>query len=119
MVPEGTPALEEFLADQRRQNKWLHANKMEVYVRRGRHVLGDTVHKCLDVANISVHPEHQNMGIFRLWLKYAEQCAAQSGLDAVFVECVMTRRLACFLEKEDYRPKEDDSQSWYKLVQPL
>jgi len=93
------------------QNAWLSEPcprgrdvRIEVYVRRGHHVLtkdaGDTF-PCLDLANIQVVKEYRGHGYFTKFLSRAEKEASNRGW-AIFVESILEPRLAIFLKKRGY-----------------
>ncbi len=89
-------------------NTWInYPNGMKVYVRKGHHMIGDTVESTFDVANISVPENLQKGGLFTYWLKTAEAEASERDL-IVFVESVLNPHLAEFLTKRGYIKTGDD-----------
>lgn len=87
--------LSEFM-DSPRTNDWLQIGDMLVYVRKGRHVCNDQLLNTIDVANVSVHPDCQNQGIFTQFLNEVETL----GLP-VHIENVLTERFANFFRKRE------------------
>lgn len=85
--------LSEFV-ESSRTNDWLQLDNMLVYVRKGQHVCNGKLLRTLDIANISVHPDHQGEGIFTCFLKEAETI----GLP-IHIENVLTEQFANFFRK--------------------
>jgi N-acetylglutamate synthase-like GNAT family acetyltransferase len=113
--PEGTPSLSAFLAADRR-NIWLHSDKMKVYVRKGKHSLDNKISDCLDIASIQVEDEFQGHGIFKSWLRYAEDTATRFSIEAVFVENILNPRLATYLSGIGYRRQAGVDVNMFKFM---
>lgn len=93
--------LEEFLASDLRnfhiENPWIIG-----YVRKTmRHII-DRGRKCLDIADVNVHPDKYGKGVFAEWLKMAETIAPTYGIDGLYVENVINERLPAFLIRNGY-----------------
>lgn len=92
--------LEEFLEHPAR-NAWLEEPGISIYVRKGAHMVGYEALRCFDVANVHVHPNCQQQGLFTKWLAKAEALAADK-FDALHVENVHNPHLWKFLERNGY-----------------
>ena len=77
-------------------NDWLELDNMLVYVRKGQHICNGKLLHTFDIANISVHPDHQHEGIFTSFLEDVETL----GLP-VHVENVLTEQFANFFRKRE------------------
>lgn len=106
--PVGTPKIEGFLKGVR-PNRWLQADKMEVYVRKAVHVVqGMKASSCFDIANIQVHPDFQNQGVFSSWLAYVEEALrGNEQFELIFVESILNPHLIQMLGRRGYRQQSD------------
>lgn len=69
-----------------------------MYIRKGRHLIGDEVLDTFDVANIStIDPEYQGKGYFKAFMLYVESFKIP-----VFVECIYNPKLIDMLAKNGY-----------------
>lgn len=113
MMPMMT--LEDFLAHPVR-NTWIYEPPIEVYVRKGVHFIADLGKpvRCLDVANIEVEEDQRRQGVFKTWLKKAEQICP---FECVYIENVQNPVLHDFLVQTGYTPiKFLIADCYYKLV---
>lgn len=101
-APAGTPGIEDFLGDFRR-NLWLTADKMEVYVRKASHVISGDVPRCFDIASITVGEEHRGKGLFSSWLDYVEATLRGGEYEFIYVENVLNPLLLEFLRRRGYQ----------------
>jgi GNAT superfamily N-acetyltransferase len=74
---------------------------MRVYVRNTSRYSNGSLVKCLDVASIEVEPALQGRGLFRSWLRKAEEEAFKRGL-SVFIESVLNPFLPEVLARYGY-----------------
>lgn len=82
-------------------NTWIYEPPIEVYVRKAVHFitdLGKPVY-CLDIANIEVEENSRRQGVFKAWLKKAEQVCP---LECMYIENVQNPVLHDFLIREGY-----------------
>jgi GNAT superfamily N-acetyltransferase len=94
--------LRRFLSE-RQSNKWLEYDHFRVYIRKAQRTLPPfrMFFDVIDVANISVQESHQGKGIFTEWLTAAEDIAKETDR-IVFVENVLNKKLAGWLERRGY-----------------
>lgn len=100
--------------DQWAARQWLSDDKMKVYVRKGRHYVGDglcasgkKMSTTLDIAAVEVYEESR--GTFKEFLYQASQL---NPWDGIYVECVHNPRLAAFLIRELWVPI-NEGESFY------
>lgn len=113
MLPMMT--LEDFLAHPIR-NTWIYEPPIEVYLRKGIHYIAALSKPCLclDIANVEVEHDKQRQGVFKAWLKKAEQLCP---FECVYIENVQNPVLHDFLVREGYSPILNWlTPSYYKLV---
>jgi N-acetylglutamate synthase-like GNAT family acetyltransferase len=84
-------------------NEWLKSEKMDVYVRKGHHLIDGEIRSCFDVANISVPEKLRGHGIFTKWLEQVEKKILPFGIEYVFVESILELRLVSFLNSRGYK----------------
>lgn len=125
----GVAKFRRFLAEPPRLGQWISTDDMEIYIRFSSiHYLPilSKPAKCIDLGNISVIPEKQNKGVFTRFLDEIEPIvAAESSIEFIFIENVLTERFANFLRKRGYteikNQQSDESNlnwptSFYKAV---
>jgi hypothetical protein len=88
------------------RNRWLEDETLKVYVRRSIRFLNDCRYNMLDVANIAASPPGQ--GRFTKFLDYAERMRPYQG---IFIESVINRRLAEFLDNRRYTEQINNGQT--------
>ena len=72
--------LQEFLHSPLK-GRWLHSEKLAVYVRKGHHAGDDDkLHTYLDIANVSVDSKYQNQGHFKTFLALCQRISPYDGL---------------------------------------
>lgn len=88
--------MEEFLSSSLR-NCWIHTPQMQVYVRKGHHIVNRHHYLFLDIANIIVYENYRRKGLFKQTLDlFLHMCGAQ--YQGVYVESVHNPGLATYLE---------------------
>lgn len=94
-------SLQEFLTGNNR-NEWISSGLLNIYVRKGRHIIQSKMAETIDVANVQIHTnKERGKGRFTTWLHHAEREADQRGW-YVRVECILNRRLVHYLERRGY-----------------
>jgi len=93
--PQFRKALQEFLSSPIR-NQWIMTPQMEVYVRKGGHMLNQHMYMFLDLANITVY--EQSQGIFKQTLEVFKELSSPS-LQGVYIENVLNPQLAEYLRR--------------------
>ena len=88
-------------------NAWLHTDHMEIYIRKGRHLINGKIKLTLDVANVQVEEAHQGKGIFRNYLNRIESESVKYGFEGVMVESILQKRLLPFLKGRGYEQCND------------
>lgn len=91
-------------------NEWLKSDEMEVYVRRGRHVIyPGKISVCLDIATINVHERRQ--GIFS---QFVEEAHALNPWEFTYIENVLTGFLIPHLVRNNWTPIGESDACFYK-----
>lgn len=107
--------LDQFLESNLR-NAWLKYPSMQVYVRRGHHLIEGSIHAVLDIASCVVNEKKQKRGIFTSFVEDAEKQALNANLDGIFAESILNPVLEPFFEKRGYtRDKTSQSINYYLL----
>ena len=107
--------LEEYKDKNYQSNKWLYGLEMEIYVRKGHHILDKEIITCLDIANVTVY--HKGLGFFTLFLHLMELILkSYDSFHAIYVESVQEERFGLFLESRGYtRIPDSVPSSYYKI----
>jgi N-acetylglutamate synthase-like GNAT family acetyltransferase len=58
---------------------------------------------CLEISSVTVEPEFQHKGHFKLFLENAEELCRDFSIDALYVGNVINKFLCKFLERQRYR----------------
>lgn len=80
-------------------DQWMWGEGLQVYVRKGYHVLDGEARHTLDLANVQVAPRYQRKGYLRDFIMEME---AQKKYDWLFIENVLSGRLARILTKHGW-----------------
>ena len=84
------------------RNLWLGDDKMKVYVRKGRHILGfGKLVWTLDIASVEVDEDKQGQG---LWTDFLDKAHEMNPWEATHVECVHNPILAASLLRHGWMP---------------
>jgi hypothetical protein len=111
-------AMEKFLASPAR-NQWVSTPQMDVYVRKGMHMVGRHMYMFLDLASMTVRDEFQSQGLFKQTLELFKQLCGNT-YQGVYMESVLNPRLAQHLrelsdaEPEYHWSEETQCCSWLK-----
>ena len=97
-----SPNITKFLNNPHVRNEWLSSAKMNVYVRKGRHLINGEIRLCFDVASIGVPDNLRGKGIFTKWLEQVEKEIPSFEIEYVFVESILESRLIPFLGRHGY-----------------
>lgn len=97
------------------RNAWIEYPDMKVYVRKGVHLFADKRHDTFDIANVEVMETSRGNGRFTAWLDMAETMAEEEGFEAIYVENLLNRMLAGFLERRGYTKTGDVQLPCYYL----
>lgn len=81
--------------------KWIADDKMQVYIRKGYHLILGRIHTCLDLANVLVLEEEQGKGLWRSFLAEAHR---MNPWEATYVECVHNPILSQSLLRNGWTP---------------
>lgn len=93
-----------------RRNSWLEHGALQVYVRRGYHLIGGSeLECCLDLATIEVAEECRGQGVFT---RFLEEVEAMS-LAPIYVENVLDERFATFWLRRGYTSVGHDPDRCY------
>lgn len=92
-------------------NLWLKGSGIEVYVRKGYHLIDGKRCKTLDIANITVTKKGQGLGS-----EFLEFCCKINPFDAVYIENILNNRFFVFLIKNDWQPVHSIPPSVYKFT---
>ena len=76
------------------KNLWIQDDKMQVYVRKGYHLLSGKASTTLDIATVEVYDEYRNKG---LWTEFLKSAIELNPWSAVYVENVHNPYLASSL----------------------
>lgn len=109
-------SLKDFLAHPIRST-WIYEPPIEVYVRKAVHYIPflGRPYECLDIANIEVEEHKRHQGVFKAWLKKAEQLCP---FECVYIENVQNPILHDFLIREGYSKIDGFiTSSYYKLIE--
>lgn len=87
--------------------KWLRDDKMQVYVRRGMHIVGGKASVCFDIANVEVYKQKQGT-----WTAFLWQAHEMNPWDCTFVECVLNPILASWLLKNGFSYSNEVKESF-------
>ena len=88
------------------KKRWVYGENAAIFVRRSRRLLPSGKGAlCFDLANITVRLP--GTGIFTKLLANMQSLAAEHGLDAVYIENVLNKRLAEHLRKMGYAETAD------------
>lgn len=87
-----------------RGNAWIEIPHGKVYVRLTARPIGKVRLlgtpewiSCLDIASVEIDEEHRSKGIFKNWLKHAEQLADKRNI-TIYIENVLNDRLKKFFK---------------------
>ena len=80
-------------------SKWLSDDKMQVYIRKGHHLIDGKMKTCLDIANVTVYKKSR--GTFTAFLKEAHELNPWC---ATFAECIQEPRLINFFLLNGWTP---------------
>lgn len=89
--------MEKFLASPNR-NQWLATPQMEVYVRKGMHMVNRHMYFFIDLASMTVKEEMQSQGLFKQTLELFKQLCGTT-YQGVYLENVLNPRLAQYLRE--------------------
>lgn len=104
--------LTKFLKQTIQNRMWIGDGTLNVYVRKGHHVLGGEMLETLDIANIEAEPKGK--GRFTTFLQFAENTAKPLKL-TILVEAILEPRLIPFLRKKGYLKDKNIPENLYKL----
>ena len=97
--------LVEFISDSDKKkfgnSKWISDDVMQVYVRKGYHLIFGKTHTCLDLANVTVIESKQGQG---LWRNFLAEAHSLNPWEATYVECVHNQILAQSLLRNGWTP---------------
>lgn len=89
-------------------NSWLHMPHVDVFVRKGYHVVDDEAISTFDIANIQVDLSRQGQGYFTRFLEHVETLLDDPALcgliKGVYLENVYSDRFANKLIKMGFQP---------------
>lgn len=111
LAPDLRKELEKFLASPAR-NQWIQTSQLEVYVRKGHHMVNRHMYQFLDLANITIKKPFRHRGLFKQVLNLFKQMGIAQ--DGVYVESVMNPMLAVYLESLS---KNDPDSYWNSATQ--
>jgi hypothetical protein len=97
--------LEQFLLDGTKRQAWVTFKKIDLYVRRGRHVVNGNIRLTLDFANLEASERHRSSGDLWRAVELAESLEKQR---IVFIENVHSERLVASLVKKNWSVTSDD-----------
>ena len=88
-----------FMADKYKKNAWLNGgDDIQVYVRKGHHMKGDSLENTLDIANINIENKGQGTGIEVIyWLHEVNP------FNTTYVENLHNQRLYARLIKDGWK----------------
>ncbi|MBH2008940.1 MAG: hypothetical protein I8H71_04475 [Xanthomonadaceae bacterium] len=89
------------------RSKWITIGALSVYIRKSLRYYDGKVYKCLDIANVEVEAHNRQQGHFRAWFAEAEAEAKSFGLDAIFIESVMSPVMADFCLRHGFTVRDD------------
>jgi hypothetical protein len=89
-------------------NEWLDDDKMQVYVRKGIHMIDGKVRTCLDVANVEVYVQQEGT-----WTDFIWKAHGMNPWDCTYIECVHNPVLAAWLLKNGFLPTTTTLNSFY------
>jgi len=93
------------------RSKWITIDALSVYIRKSSRFYNGKIYKCLDIANVEVEAHKRQQGQFRAWYAKAEaEAEAEAkyfGLDAIFIESVMSSVMADFCLRHGFSVRDD------------
>lgn len=93
--------LKEFLERSKtRDNQWVVAPNLSVYLRKGQRYFGDLVLTSFEIASIEVEESHRGQGCWKKFI--AEIQAYNLSQDIIFVENVLTDQFADWFRKNGW-----------------
>lgn len=105
----------EFLLEPIR-SEWFHTHDMNVFVRKSKRngpTDGILYVNCFDIANITV--ANRGQGIFTNWLRMLSDVLPAFGVDYMYIESVLNKRLADKLRLWNWQ--EDEKLGFYYKVE--
>jgi hypothetical protein len=99
--------LENFISSKHR-NVWVSTSQLEVYVRKGHHMVNRHMYIFLDIANVTVKEELRHRGLFKQLLELFKSLS--SSYNGVYVESILNPHLESYisgLAEEDHRWHHD------------
>lgn len=78
-------------------NMWIGDNNIQVYIRKGYHLIHQEFLNTIDIANIQQDVEHRGKGFFKTFIQHVERYKYP-----VYVECIHNPRLTDMLERNGY-----------------
>ena len=100
--PESIFHLYQFLKSKER-NSWLGNKVIEVYVRKGFHIIEGKMRRCLDVASVTTSPKYRGKGYFTRFIDYAESFGY-----VIYLENVFNEDLISFFKKRGYKSIQEN-----------
>lgn len=95
--PNLRKAMEKFLASPAK-NQWVSTSQMDVYVRKGNHMVSRHMYLFIDLACMTVKEEMQSQGLFKQTLELFKQLCGTT-YQGVYMESVLNPRLAQYLRE--------------------
>ena len=107
-----------FLENPRLHNAWLKCGPIEVYVRKGRHLINNQITNTFDVASIKVQEKQRGKGLFKTFLIDLRSVLTTSyEYKYIYVESVLENRLLDFLPSVGFTMCPGSiPPSFYKLI---
>jgi len=91
-----------FLVDEGPKNQWLQGSGFKIYVRKSKRCPNNILVSCFDLAAIEFDEKLREHGILTELLHWLIDELTKYKFDAIFVECVVSKRLGEFLEKSGF-----------------
>lgn len=89
------------------KNKWITTDALKVYVRKSFRYYDGRVYRCLDIASVEVEAHKRQQGHFRAWFAESEAEAKFFGLDAIFIESVMSSVMSNFCLNHGFTVRDE------------
>ena len=89
------------------RNAWLQTDSVNMYVRKGVHIIDGQLTNTFDLASITIAENKRGCGLFKEIILYIESL----GLP-VYVESILNPKLADMLERHGYSLDADRFNAW-------
>lgn len=94
----------------RTKSEWLSDDLMQVYVRKGVHMIDGELRTCLDIASVEVYVQQKGT-----WTDFIWKAHKMSPWYCTYVECVHNPVLLAWLLKNKFLPTSCERESFYLL----